>query len=519
MILFIPSWYSGTDDWDSERQYWYRDQQTRVDDTLARLRISRHAGEKVGLLNLAYSPGLRRLLLSEGVQETELWSAFDEMQGICLTECIPVRFRDLDWPKGIEWVYSPFLIWGYREEKPVARIEFGQDGEMMETDMYAGGEPALRYEWDDRGFASRVTRYQKGKAQYRDYLDSAGAIQFRETLPGGEVQVSRNAHYPFRQSRYSGMKEMIAEVLAGKLAELGQEDILIVSADERHNDLFLTDGRNAKVLLSLGGSGRESGYSFRRKDLFRADGICCDSQWTAGRLLDHCPELSGKLLVEPPMDARMTPGISSEKKEEYLFLPADGVADEVLARSLELMETVLKENESVVLVIAASSYSQTSEQVRTGLRERVARLSAIRLPAEEEDLGENRVLQEEERTEETPRMMLATYRDTSELESLLLNVRLILELAEEPSERLQIMGIGMGIPQILNRTSRYVDHMREGYQLHSLEELPQAVAYYLNDLNHWNEAMLCCMQKVEIYSGESMVRRWKRLARGEGDAL
>ena len=513
MIEFVPSWYTDANSWDSKRQSWYREQQIRADDTLSRLRIFRQAGENVGLTNLAFTPGMRRLLLSEGLPETRIWSAFDDMQGISLTECANISFRDLNWPKGIEWVYSPFLLWGYLGEELAVRIEFGQDGEMIETDLYENGQVALHYEWDDRGFVSRVTCHREGKAQYRDYLDPAGIIQFREDLHDGQVGVSSIATHRFHHARYASIGDMVAEVLEKRMSRFGNEDIIIVSSNRRHNELFLKGKRNNKVLLSFTGKELDPDDPQMRRCLQRADGICCDSQWNTERLLRSCPELSKKLLTEPPVDARLELGISSERKEEFLFLPTDGVPDAILARCLDLMETVLEKNENAVVVIAASSYRRSPKQTEAQLRERVSRLSSIRLPAEAEDLGENRVLAENE-DEEPPRTVLATFADTAELETLLKDARLLLELAAEPSERLQIMGIGMGIPQILVSASRYVDHLQDGYVVNSLDELPEAIAYYLDDLNHWNEAVLCCAQKVDRYSGENIVRRLKQLAGG-----
>ena len=517
MIEFVPSWYTDTKSWDSLTHHWHQIQQNKADDALSQLKIFCQAGEDAGVTNLAYMPGMRRHLLSEGISKARMWSVFDEMQGIFLTEIANVNFRDLSWPEGMEWVFSPFLMWGYLEEELNVRLEFSPDGELTETDLFQNGDLALRYDWDDRGFVSRVTRYSKERAEYRDYLNPEGVIQFREQLPDGRVLIAPGATRHFRHASYPSLRELIAEVLNQRLSEFEKDDILIVSSDQRHNEWFLHKNRKTKVLLSVQEIKPENASPKMLDDLLIADRICCDSQWSANRLLAHFPELSEKVLVEPPIDARMEIGSSSEQKEEYLFYPVDNLSDEILSRSLKLLEQTLEQNENAVLVLATSSSQYAEKEAIQRLRERVERLSSIRVPADDIDLGENGRFTENEEPGEEPRTMLVSYADTAELEKLLKETRIILEMEAEPSERLQIMGIGMGIPQILAKPSRYVDHLQDGYVLTSLDELPAAICYYLQDLNRWNEAMLNCMQKVEYYSGEHIVRRLKQFAEGRGN--
>ena len=170
----------------------------------------------------------------------------------------------------------------------------------------------------------------------------------------------------------------------------------------------------------------------------------------------------------------------------------------------------MKSDQDIELYAAAEAAPNKGRDAqKEELSARIEKLSDLHVDREEEEnLGENSELQQ--MFEEIPdKVFVRTYSTIPELEKILVDCRLIVDLGEEPSELLQIAGISMGIPQIHKAVTRYIDHLKEGYVVHSAEEVMTALRYYLYNLQNWNEAFMNCVRKVEMYSGKAIVDKWK----------
>lgn len=507
MIYFVPAWYTDPEHWDSGRKPWYRVRKQFFDAFLSQIRMFVHEGEDVCLLNPAHTTGFRRFRFAEDLGNLSCWSAFDVLQGIEIDDCTAFSFRDLPWPEGMEWVYTPFLVWGYLNGEVKARIEFAATGDLSEISFYDSERIFSTYRFDERGFVSVVYRYKDGRPPYAYYLNPDGSIRFRENITDKTVETTATLPAPFARRRYACIGDLVAKTLKNKLDTLDERDTVIVESNSLHNTLFLDKDRYYKTVLFLQGN---SSKTCPQVDLENADLLVTDSEWEKKRILWKYPALKTPFMVVAPVDTRLGWGKSSETKQKKIFLQTDSVDDHELSQILSALQTLMKSDQDIELYAAAEAAPNKGRDAqKEELSARIEKLSDLHVDREEEEnLGENSELQQ--MFEEIPdKVFVRTYSTIPELEKILVDCRLIVDLGEEPSELLQIAGISMGIPQIHKAVTRYIDHLKEGYVVHSAEEVMTALRYYLYNLQNWNEAFMNCVRKVEMYSGKAIVDKWK----------
>ena len=107
------------------------------------------------------------------------------------------------------------------------------------------------------------------------------------------------------------------------------------------------------------------------------------------------------------------------------------------------------------------------------------------------------------------RIQLISCHSENELIQRLYDVRLILDVRDQPDLYLQIAGISAGIPQVNYRFTRYVQHQKDGYIIQNIHYISGALEYYMSGLKHWNEALVYCVKEIEKYTGGSLVQQWK----------
>ena len=78
-------------------------------------------------------------------------------------------FHNLNWPEHIEFIYSPFALIAQLRGEKYAQVEFGEDGNPIQVDMYQENKLTRRNIYDDRGFVSSTIIFESGKPVYQDY--------------------------------------------------------------------------------------------------------------------------------------------------------------------------------------------------------------------------------------------------------------------------------------------------------------------------------------------------------------
>ena len=86
--------------------------------------------------------------------------------------------------------------------------------------------------------------------------------------------------------------------------------------------------------------------------------------------------------------------------------------------------------------------------------------------------------------------------------------RVLVELREQPELYLQIMGLSVGIPQIVRTGTQFVRHGKNGVILKEMDRLPETLAYYLESLKNWNDAMVASYRIGKRYTTDVLLKQW-----------
>lgn len=508
MYYFVSAWYPEQRTWYEDTELWYRDNlHLRYDDTINQLRMFEQAGQAASLVTLNYMPNFRYFTHRFGLLELGRWSAFDVIQDTVAVEPQMLDFRRLNWPKGAEFIYNFFAIMVQLDGLTIAKIEFGPNGQLIFIDDLDQGERVRRYVFDDRGFVSSVLYFEAGQPAYQEYFNSYGQWQIREDLRGsGEVVVNPEVAKRFKQTHYQDMEALIREVFADWVERhLAKEDCLVLAADERHNRLvteildghtlvtsFFQDRMDLKDLAAL-------------RELSDASQVLLVDRLSSQTLLEQ--SLEREVLHLSPFDSRLSLGKSQGLKTLLVYVLLDGLSQAEREQALEASFEVMRENPAVMLSLVTYDNAQ-SDQLKTWLVDYLDGQSEDWLSLDERlDSQGMFELEMPGQPVVQARLSFACLESEQAIMEAMQEVRLVVDLAQEPDLYTQIAAISTGIPQVNRRQTEFVAHKQNGYLVEEFDELTQALQFYLDGLANWNQALVYSVEKISDYTSGRLVNR------------
>ena len=137
MLYFIPAWYKGRE-WCENEQSWYEKRRySEFDDTVKQIQLFHRSGVyDYQIMLLSFAPNFRHFLHRQGIYRAPYWSCFDAIQEVSRKRVRVFSFHDLNWPDGIEFLYSPFVVIAMLGKKKYAQIDFGEDGNPIWIELY-----------------------------------------------------------------------------------------------------------------------------------------------------------------------------------------------------------------------------------------------------------------------------------------------------------------------------------------------------------------------------------------------
>ena len=528
MYFFLPSWYSQGQAWRKYEECWYqREDSLEFDDTVGQIRLFSHVGEPLTLVAPAYTPCLRRLLHRLGLGGAYYWSVFDVMQGIRSRDVGLFSYKEMGWPAGIEWAYTALALQGYLHGELFCQLEFGSDGSLIFMDRYKKGKRILRNYFDDRGFLSSKVFYSGEEPRLQEFFDEAGVCQFKHDLVTDEVVICEKPHYRFEKKRYSSMALALAEILIGYLSHVPTaNDTLVVASDPRHNSIALLGRKKCLTVLSF----YEKRYPLSdvaklRQEIGLSDMVVTDTQVLSAGLKAICGWKDGEeeraaaggdteapvrprpILDISPYDARLSLGHSQSIRELRVLMPYDAIDPEIRDEAMKQIFTYMVSNRRVVLLVGTSLGTPGE---RAALLEHFLDLmeeaSLPFIPVQEPSPGSSEN-EDYLMPGEKPRIVLWDM-DEGALFEALSQARLVVDVTEHPSLYMQIAAISAGVPQVGFALSQYVENKKNGYIIRTVEELGDALSYFLDGLANWNKAMIFSIDKIAAYSDGRIVERW-----------
>jgi accessory secretory protein Asp1 len=211
-----------------------------------------------------------------------------------------------------------------------------------------------------------------------------------------------------------------------------------------------------------------------------------------------------------PYDIRFTPGISQRIRTLKIFMPIRELKD--IEKIPEILDYMAK-HPTVDLYFGLYNYDPNFANL---VKETIRPVSDMyQLPFDEKQVDEVTTYQK-------PRLFIKVIMSHNDLMSVLRDIRLIVDLRDHPDILSQMSAIAVGIPTIVANPVEYISHLENGIILAEGYSLTQALAYYLESLNHWNESLVYCFNLVNNHTKQKIVSLWKEILadveeRGEED--
>ena len=528
MLHFIPAWYQG-DSWSENEQKWYvRREHTEFDDTVKQMQLfHRNQVYPYQIMLLGFTPNFRHFLHRQSVYHAPYWSCFDAIQEIRRKKAAILSFHNLNWPEHVEFVYTPFVIMAMLSGKKYAKLEFGEDGNLIQIDMYQNDIICRRNLYDDRGFVSSSIVYDEGKPIYQDYLMESGTIKMRVFVLDGHVEVNAScpqyllqfqnqcSSHNLLKLRYDSLQEVIHEVLEAYLKLTDQRDMFCVAMHHRHTQLLYKALADRKMILSFFENRYDiTQYTEAVETIRRADYIIADSGDSAEFIREYTGILPNRIKDITPYDSRVDFGISQQLTVQKILVPIDGMEDCLFGEIIGYLVTYLIENNraEIHLFTRQAAYDaedrileKTAEYLKmAGFEENWARVKN-----KGADRAENRIDQEQDG--KPIRFCVDQCVDELTVSKCMREQRLILDIRKVRDLYLRIAAISGGIPQIVHMESKYIEDGKNGIVLKDIVTIPQALAYYLDSLKNWNEAMIHAYELGKNFTTEVLLNEWREV--------
>lgn len=530
MIYFIPAWYQ-ENTWNESEQKWYvRRARTEFDDTVKQIQLfHRSKVYPYRIMLLSFAPNFRHFLHRQSVYRAPYWSCFDAIQEVRRKKVFVLSYHNLNWPEGVEFIYSPFAAVAQLNGVRYANIEFGENGNPIQIDMYEAGMLKRRNIYDDRGFVSSTILFKEEQPDYQDYLMENGTWKMRYFYSDGHVEINpKAAHYllskdseeieaKFCKLRYSSIEEVIHEVLTAYLELTEDKDIFCVAMHERHGQLMKDVLQDRRMVLSF----YNNRYDFNRHpealEIMEVAGyVVADSEVTLREIKKFAGKVVHRMCIITPYDSRVDYGISQQLSVQKILVPIDGMEDAQLAELIKYLAEYLPNNDNarVCLFTRQADYyrkSQVLQQVKNylkqaGLDEELAGEQVAKAAAE--------INVDDEETE--IKFFVEQCVNELAVSKCMREQRIVLDLRNTLDLYLQITALSIGIPQILSHSSQFVHPWKNGIILESLEKLNESLDYYLDGLTNWNESLVHCRELSKYHTTGMLIDRWKEVIRSVG---
>lgn len=524
MLYFIPGWYADGE-WCEQEQYWYaRRMHTEFDDTVKHIQLfHRNSICPFQIALLSFAPNFRHFLHRQGVYHAPYWSCFDAIQGITRKKVALLSYHNLKWPEGTEFVYSMFGVLAMRDNEKYAQLAFGEDGNLIEIDLYQNGQLSRKNIYDDRGFVSSSIVYRDSKPHYQDFLGEDGIWRIRRFQSNGRVKVNpayatfrmqcgdTEEMIPFQQELYRSLEDLIREVFAAFAARTQPGDIFCAAVHPLHMPLLQQVLADKRLILSL--FEERNDFCLTEQDrtmLCSAGHLICDSRQGRRVLLEHGEGRLPECTVITPFDTRPDFGISQQVSAQKILVPVDGLEPGMFRQlSVMLGQHLLRNKDAqVCLFTRKATYNlgeSLLEQVRGYLEDAGFQWENAQDEPDDEDILDER----KPHMDMAQRWYTEQCVDELSVSKCLRMQRLIVDLRMVRDVYLRVIAISMGIPQIIMHTSEFVVSGQNGVVLEQPQELEKWLDHYLGELANWNRAMVAAYELGKQFDTATQVENWK----------
>ena len=519
MIYFVPSWYH-QNEYKENEQYWFRRRMvTEFDDSVKQIQMfNRNEIMEYKILNLSYCPNFRHFLHRQSVFHAPYWSCFDAIQEIKRTKVDILSYHDLMWAEHTEFIYTPFCILAYVNNNKYAEVQFGEDGNMIEVNLFQQEVIVRKNIYDDRGFLSCTTIYDGNSPIYEQYLDEKGNWKMCRFINDGHIEVNpENPYYLINNQRirmnslsYPSVEMLIEEVSSIYLNEMtSKNDIFCLAMHTLHQNLLERLFLNKKTILSFYQNRLKLVDDDRLKTLIKNTNYCIvDSK---SKIHEFEKYIGKRLPIVDitPFDTRVDFGISQQLTVQNILVPIDMIEQSKLEALILVFMTYFEVNETarVHFFTRNANWNRVDSVLNfvqqflktNGMDERLAR----------KETNDKSEFDLDEENKVPIKFYVDQCVDELSISKCIREQRIVVDVTSQPDLYLQISCISSAIPQIVAHKTQYVHHGKNGFIVKDLSEIYKSLTYYLDNITNWNKSMIYSYELSKQYNTASLIRKWK----------
>ena len=528
MLYFVPAWHQ-PDSWSENEQYWYvRREHTEFDDTVKQVQLfHRNGNYPYRIILLSFAPNFRHFLHRQGVYHAAYWSCFDAMLEITRTKAAFFSYKDMKWPEDCEFLYTNFAMVVERKGERFARIDFGEDGNLIQVDTYKDGRILRRNIYDDRGFVTGSILYRDGQPVSQDYMNGKGSWKLRVFFDDGHVEVNpklpnyrlaegdREEYRPYKALRYDSLGDMVAEVFEAYVGFIEKDEAAIycLAADGFYAPVEQKALKGQRIILSFFenrcGDLKEEHMRALIKD---ASYLIADSSDNLKLLKRSIKSQYARFKEITPYDTRTDSGISQQLRVQKILVPIDGVSDEEYGKLLGEIAPYLAGNPNAVVHLfsrRADYWLKRDWMAKT--RDILGRLGYDTRWAADEDNQQNVAEVNPDGEEVRRRFFVEQCIDEMSVNRCLREQRIMVDIRKQAELYLQITALSVGIPQIVRARTNYVVDGMNGAVIKDVKEVRPYLVKYLDELKEWNRAKVHSYEISQMYSTKVLLDMWEEV--------
>lgn len=560
--------------WCENEQQWYKRRlKSEFDETIKQITLfHRNVDRPYRILALGYSPNFRHFLHRQGMYRSKYWSCFDAIAQVRRKKVAVLSYHDIKWPKGLEFVYSPFSIIALQGDIKYAQVEFGEDGNPISIDMFEDGKICRRNYYDDRGFVSSTVIYESGIEQYQDFLMENGIWKIREYKNDGHVVVNQTCpnydvvpdakngkagepvEMRFTKAEYDSLEAVIEEVFASYVNLTRQNDNFFVAMHPLHIRVADHVLKGKRVIATF----FENRFDFTQTSqaadfLEHAENIITDSDYTTKLIMTNLSgsndinsdlqagsaQETGEIAADkisvnsepvrlhitdiPPYDTRMDFGISSQLRVQNILVPVDGLTEDAFARIIKGLADYLTINDLARVHFFTRDASWGREDaIKNDTAELLDSMgydsrwvtgdgeAALGFGGRGADtFAENEPEDIEKPVEQ--RFFVDVCVDERDISKCINEQRVILDMRGTMDVFVYVTAISKGVPRISMSADQFLIPGKNGMVIDDFSDIGRCLTYYLDSFENWNQALVECYELGQKYTTSVLLKKWRKV--------
>ena len=560
--------------WCENEQQWYKRRlKSEFDETIKQITLfHRNVDRPYRILALGYSPNFRHFLHRQGMYRSKYWSCFDAIAQVRRKKVAVLSYHDIKWPKGLEFVYSPFSIIALQGDIKYAQVEFGEDGNPISIDMFEDGKICRRNYYDDRGFVSSTVIYENGIEQYQDFLMENGIWKIREYKNDGHVVVNQTCpnydvvpdakngkagepiEMRFSKAEYDSLEAVIEEVFASYVNLTRQNDNFFVAMHPLHIRVAEHVLKGKRVIATF----FENRFDFTQTSLAadfleHAENIITDSDYTTKLIMTNLSgsndinsdlqagsaQETGEIAADnisvnsepvrlhitdiPPYDTRMDFGISSQLRVQNILVPVDGLTEDAFAWIIKELADYLTINDLARVHFFTRDASWGHEDaIKNNTAELLDSMgydsrwvtgdgeAALGFGGRGADtFAENEPEDIEKPVEQ--RFFVDVCVDERDISKCINEQRVILDMRGTMDVFVYVTAISKGVPRISMSADQFLIPGKNGMVIDDFSDIGRCLTYYLDSFENWNQALVECYELGQKYTTSVLLKKWRKV--------